>query len=95
MGVRLVPPPTHEDRHYSSKGDESWLDVPYWICAYANNQHDLGADVTADPSQSSFRKAMALAAEAGGGTVTIVDLEAVTWTRIWCAAPIWALCAES
>ena len=31
----------------------------YWVCAYANNQHSLGGEISADPAQSSFRRAMA------------------------------------
>ena len=46
----------------------------------ANNQHDLGSDVTKDPKNSSFFRAMALAR----GTVSIVDRNAVTYSRIWC-----------
>ena len=129
-----------KERYYTSADDESFLDVPYWICAYANNQvaphfcfcvcvwhvhlgmcmccwlcannspylcmrtppnthgttrakstharmqHELGGDVTADPSQSSFRKAMALARDNGGGTVSVVDNQATASKRIWCAA---------
>ncbi len=27
------------DRYYLAGDDDSWLDIPYWVCAYANNQH--------------------------------------------------------
>ena len=27
------------DRYYIAGNDDSWLDTPYWVCAYANNQH--------------------------------------------------------
>ncbi len=27
------------DRYYIASDDDSWLDIPYWVCAYANNQH--------------------------------------------------------
>ena len=27
------------DRYYLTADDDSWLDIPYWVCAYANNQH--------------------------------------------------------
>ena len=30
----------------------------YWVCAYANNQHDLGSEIPADPTDSAFFKAM-------------------------------------
>ena len=29
-------------------------DATYWICAYANNQHELGADLGTDPRSSSL-----------------------------------------
>ena len=44
-----------------SEGDRSCLlatEVPYWVCAYANNQHDLASAIPADPKESSFYKAM-------------------------------------
>ena len=69
-----------KDRFYRSPDDESWLDTPYWVCAYANNQHELGSDVTADPQSSSFRKAMRRAR----GTVSVIDAIAETYKRIWC-----------
>jgi hypothetical protein len=28
------------DRYYIAGDDDSWLDIPYWVCAYANNQHE-------------------------------------------------------
>merc|ERR1719487_2171218 len=33
-------------------------DAVYWVCAYANNQHKLDSDITADPKDSAFAKAM-------------------------------------
>ena len=27
------------DRYYLAGDDDSWLDIPYWVCAYSNNQH--------------------------------------------------------
>ena len=27
------------DRYYIVGDDDSWLDIRYWVCAYANNQH--------------------------------------------------------
>lgn len=49
-----------------------------------SNQWTLGNDVTADPSQSSFRKAMGLA----NGTVSVMDKNAVCFTRVWCVFEI-------
>mmetsp|Transcript_130491 Transcript_130491/g.278818 ORF Transcript_130491/g.278818 Transcript_130491/m.278818 type:complete len:1072 (+) Transcript_130491:111-3326(+) len=72
------------------------LDSPYWVCAYANRQHSLAKEVTANPRETSFFKALALAK----GVLLILD-EAVDsfvggkkvrktgpatpFTRIWCA----------
>ena len=57
-------------------GDKAKL----WVCAYANRQWSLAADVTDDPSQTSFHKAMRLAF----GTLAILDDKALYFTRVWC-----------
>ena len=54
--------------------------TPSQVCAYANNQHALGGDLTIDPAQSSFRRAMTLTV----GTLAIVDTSSVVYTRSWC-----------
>ena len=36
-------------------------DALYWVCAYANNQHELGADLAEDPLDSSSAAARLLA----------------------------------
>jgi len=62
------------------------LETAYWICAYANRQHCLGGDVTVDPKQSSFFKAI----ELSEGILLILDSRketsgpATPFTRIWC-----------
>ncbi|CAE8720643.1 unnamed protein product [Polarella glacialis] len=52
----------------------------YWVCAYANRQHELGVDLGSDPMQSSFLKAM----ELSQGVLLILDPEATPFLRIWC-----------
>jgi len=52
----------------------------YWVCAYANNQHELGKDLGTDPSNSSFMRAM----ENAEGVLLILDPDATPFTRIWC-----------
>jgi len=47
--------------------------------AYANRQHDLGADLGSDPSQSSFNRAMQLAK----GVLLVCDIGVVVTSRIW------------
>eukprot|EP00930_Biecheleria_cincta_P000992 TRINITY_DN102171_c0_g1_i1.p1 TRINITY_DN102171_c0_g1~~TRINITY_DN102171_c0_g1_i1.p1 ORF type:complete len:1056 (-),score=146.04 TRINITY_DN102171_c0_g1_i1:67-3234(-) len=54
--------------------------VAYWVCAYANNQHELGKDLGRDPMQSSFLRAM----EASTGVLLILDKDCTAFTRIWC-----------
>jgi len=45
------------------------LDAPFWVCAYANRQHDLGRELAADPTASSFFRAMRLCR----GVLLVVD----------------------
>jgi hypothetical protein len=54
-------------------------EATYWVCAHANRQHDLGADLGNDPSESSFNKTMALA----DGVLLVVDMNVVVTSRIW------------
>lgn len=64
-------------QHFSSKrGGRS----VFWVCAYANNQHKLSDDVTADPKASSFNQAMQISR----GTVMVLDSQATPFWRIWC-----------
>jgi len=56
------------------------ITTAYWVCAYANNQHELGADLGSDPMQSSFFKALALSS----GVLLILDDDATPFTRVWC-----------
>jgi len=52
----------------------------WWICAYANRQWALDGEISVDPRNTSFFKAMMLSE----GTLSVVDAEAVAGTRIWC-----------
>eukprot|EP00929_Paragymnodinium_shiwhaense_P049021 TRINITY_DN24742_c0_g1_i1.p1 TRINITY_DN24742_c0_g1~~TRINITY_DN24742_c0_g1_i1.p1 ORF type:complete len:1583 (-),score=319.19 TRINITY_DN24742_c0_g1_i1:130-4878(-) len=52
----------------------------YWVCAYANNQHNLGKDLSEDPRESSFFKAMRVSL----GVLLILDEAATPFKRIWC-----------
>jgi len=64
----------HAERHGFSPDE-----AQYWVCAYANRQHDLGADLGDDPSKSSFNKTMALAR----GVLLVCDMNLVVASRIW------------
>ncbi|CAK8987205.1 unnamed protein product [Durusdinium trenchii] len=52
----------------------------WWVCAYANNQHELGKDLTSDPRSTSFFRAMSLCE----GLLLILDHKATPFQRIWC-----------
>ncbi|CAE7248774.1 TTLL3, partial [Symbiodinium microadriaticum] len=65
------------------------LDAPYWVCAYANDQHELASALGTDPKASSFFRA--LVGEECRGVLLILnrprsdDIPAgVPFTRIWC-----------
>mmetsp|Transcript_57580 Transcript_57580/g.187021 ORF Transcript_57580/g.187021 Transcript_57580/m.187021 type:complete len:1378 (+) Transcript_57580:43-4176(+) len=53
----------------------------FWVCAYCNNQHALGGDITIDPSRSSFGRAFAKTR----GAVVVLDKDATPFQRTWCA----------
>ncbi|CAE8691665.1 unnamed protein product, partial [Polarella glacialis] len=52
----------------------------YWVCAYANNQHELGGELGTDPMTSSFLKAMQLS----DGVLLILDPGSMPFSRVWC-----------
>lgn len=52
----------------------------WWVCAYANNQHELGRDLTRDPRETSFYRAMQLSR----GVVLVLDEAATPFVRVWC-----------
>eukprot|EP00435_Cladocopium_sp_Y103_P053411 s735_g17.t1 len=56
------------------------LDTAFWVCAYANNQHHLEADVGENPRRSSFYRAM----QRCEGVVLLLDDQATPFLRIWC-----------
>lgn len=70
-------------RHAAARELDSRL-ASYWICAYANNQHDLTADLAFDPRETSFFKALQLSV----GLLLVLDQEATACSRIWCCFEI-------
>lgn len=52
----------------------------FWVCAYANNQHNLHTDVASDPANSSFRRALDLSK----GMLMVLDSSATPFSRVWC-----------
>ena len=61
-------------------GKPADADATYWICAYANNQHDLSELNVVDPRETPFFKAMQLCV----GVLVILDKDGKVFTRIWC-----------
>lgn len=55
-------------------------EASFWVCAYANRQHDLTVDITSDPECSSFRRAMRVSK----GLLLVLDSQATPFRRIWC-----------
>ena len=76
--LKCVAAHARDHTPHAADPDEGTL---YWVCAYANNQHKLGDDVTEDPADSSFVKAIALAE---GRVLSVLDADCVTYSRIWC-----------
>ena len=55
-------------------------DAAYWICAYANNQHNLADDIPENPRRSAFYFAL----QECQGIILVLDKEATPFTRAWC-----------
>ena len=72
---------TNSSDEHDRRGGGMTIDTPVWVCAYANNQHRLEDDITVDPRDSGFAKAMEVSK---GRTITILDKEGVVFTRVWC-----------
>ncbi|CAE8626046.1 unnamed protein product, partial [Polarella glacialis] len=56
-------------------------ECPYWICTFANNQHDLG-ELAGSLSDTPFF--VAILEESCQGTVALLDENVTTFKRIWC-----------
>ena len=50
----------------------------YWVCAYANNQHQLDEEICKNPRKTSFYRAI----KACVGVLLILDQDATPFTRI-------------
>ena len=55
----------------------------FWVCAYANRQWSLSGDVTDDPSETPFHKAISISK----GTIALLDSGGVYFSRIWVRRP--------
>jgi len=65
-----------------SKGGGMTEDTPIWIVAFANNPWSLGEDITENPKNSGFAKAIMVAHRRN---IFILDKEGIAFTRMWCA----------
>lgn len=59
-------------------------DTPYWICAYANRQHQLQEDLGlgSDVTKTGFAKALQAARFK---MLFVLDVQATAFSRLWCA----------
>jgi len=64
-----------------ARGGGMTVDTPIWVCAYANNQWELGKAINDDPRESGFTRAMTTAE---GRTIAILDKKGIIFNRIWC-----------
>ncbi|CAJ1392324.1 unnamed protein product [Effrenium voratum] len=55
----------------------------FWICAFANNQHELSHALGGTVDASSF--ALALQSECLQSMVCVIDSQCVIYRRLWCA----------
>jgi len=67
-------------------------DTPFWVFAYASNQWKLGNDITTNPKESGFTRAMMVASNR---TITILDKEGVVFSRAWCLYELFLTLEES
>lgn len=71
----------NETAYDEEQGGGMTSDTPVWICAFANNQHELTNDITANPAESAFAKAMSIA---NYRVMLILDVQNKVFTRLWC-----------
>lgn len=63
----------------------------YWVCGYANRQHELMHEIGCALQDSSFYKALQVA----DGILLILDPEAKPFSRIWCDYELYAAITDS
>jgi hypothetical protein len=72
---------SHAQASHQKVGKLSPLQVVYWICLFALNQHNAAEEVGSSPEQGPFNAAMV---KATGGLVMILDELIQPFQRIWC-----------
>ena len=66
--------------HGKKFDEDKYNSYSYWICAYANNQHELATEINSSPVESAFMKAIM----SSNGTLIMMDHDASSLSRIWC-----------
>mmetsp|Transcript_27135 Transcript_27135/g.65528 ORF Transcript_27135/g.65528 Transcript_27135/m.65528 type:complete len:392 (+) Transcript_27135:1-1176(+) len=66
-------------RHAKETFPDSYLNTPYWICSFANNQHDV---VIPDLENSPFNRT--LEQEDCERLLFVMDMDQLPLTRLWC-----------
>eukprot|EP00931_Biecheleriopsis_adriatica_P074261 TRINITY_DN48361_c0_g1_i1.p1 TRINITY_DN48361_c0_g1~~TRINITY_DN48361_c0_g1_i1.p1 ORF type:complete len:826 (-),score=149.19 TRINITY_DN48361_c0_g1_i1:15-2492(-) len=72
---------THSLLNFHALRRELPVSTAYWICTFANNQHDLSG-LAGSLLQTPFVKA--ILSKQCMGTLTLFDNKVTTFTRIWC-----------
>ncbi|CAL1148547.1 unnamed protein product, partial [Cladocopium goreaui] len=65
----------------SKEGPTSWVNAAYWICSFANNQWNIGAELGSDPMESAFARTLTAGIK---GVAMVLDQEVQPLTRVWC-----------
>eukprot|EP00928_Gymnodinium_smaydae_P036751 TRINITY_DN25647_c0_g1_i1.p1 TRINITY_DN25647_c0_g1~~TRINITY_DN25647_c0_g1_i1.p1 ORF type:complete len:812 (+),score=218.47 TRINITY_DN25647_c0_g1_i1:125-2560(+) len=67
---------------YHATEHENPLDTPYWMCTFANNQHNLGELEEPDLLSTPFVRAIMMPSCVG--TIMLMDKDATPFSRAWC-----------
>jgi len=78
-------------RNGSNFNKNQYDQYSYWVCAYANNQHELASEIVDSPMKSAFMKAITKS----HGTLIMMDHQGTCLTRIWCGFEIFMTIMDS
>lgn len=70
----------HEKLRIETDSDGNPGTIAYWVCAYANRQHRLGEEISANPRETGFFHALSRCV----GVLLVLDARATPFKRIWC-----------
>lgn len=80
----------HSHAKITADVGEDILERSYWICSFANAQHDVETLLNVGLEASPFE--LALRSRSCKGTVMVVDEEATPLSRIWCLYEVFRTC---